>query len=255
MGGYICYNFKKYQKGVFMETKKCSKCKIKKSLDNYYFIKNKGIYYGTCRDCKREIKRIRDGFYENQIIKNKRIELIKNGLKKCTKCHQIKPLTEFKERGGNDKYSKLKRGECDNCDIKRYERYRGKNFEKIKESRLKKYYSLSVAERTAPTKNFYQTWQGKYSMWTCNARRRNIKWNLSLEFLKSIPLVCYYTGIKLTLKSNLENSISLDRIDSSKEYTEDNVVFCCKDINRMKRDFDKNKFFTFCKLIVKHHDL
>ena len=48
---------------------------------------------------------------------------------------------------------------------------------------------------------------------------------------------------------------SLDRIDSSKGYTKNNVQWLHKDINIMKRDFPEEKFLFLCKQIVKNHKL
>jgi hypothetical protein len=64
-----------------------------------------------------------------------------------------------------------------------------------------------------------------------------------------MPKICYYTGIALTNKRNLPNTLSLDRIDSNKGYTKNNVVFCCAKINIMKSDMDVDEFIDLCKKI------
>ena len=40
-----------------METKICDKCGIKKTIDNFYFRKEKNSYRNTCKDCKNKIRR------------------------------------------------------------------------------------------------------------------------------------------------------------------------------------------------------
>lgn len=43
---------------------------------------------------------------------------------------------------------------------------------------------------------------------------------------------------------------SLDRIDSSKEYTKDNIAWIHKDIQRMKSDFPIEYFIQTCNKIT-----
>ena len=47
-----------------------------------------------------------------------------------------------------------------------------------------------------------------------------------------------------------KSTASLDRIDSSKGYTIDNIQWLHKDINKMKWDFSQEKFLELCKKIV-----
>jgi hypothetical protein len=51
---------------------------------------------------------------------------------------------------------------------------------------------------------------------------------------------------------SVEHTASLDRIDSSKGYCEDNVQWVHKDINRMKNTFDQDYFISLCKLIAEN---
>jgi len=99
-----------------------------------------------------------------------------------------------------------------------------------------------------------------------NAARRKIEWSedLTIEYLWKLfqdqNNKCALSGldIKLTEKRKLSNidfeymTASLDRIDSSKPYTTDNVQWVHKDINRMKWCFKENRFIELCKLIVNH---
>ena len=48
------------------------------------------------------------------------------------------------------------------------------------------------------------------------------------------------------------NTISLDRIYSSKGYVEGNVVFCCSEINIMKNKMDYDYFIKICESILQH---
>lgn len=50
-------------------------------------------------------------------------------------------------------------------------------------------------------------------------------------------------------KENENYNISVDRIDSSKGYTKDNVQLVCDIVNRMKLDLNMSKFVELCKII------
>ena len=53
----------------------------------------------------------------------------------------------------------------------------------------------------------------------------------------------------------IRKTASLDRIDSNKGYTKDNVQFVHKDINWMKQDFEQNKFIEYCKKVANKHEI
>lgn len=50
-----------------------------------------------------------------------------------------------------------------------------------------------------------------------------------------------------------EQTASLDRIDSTKDYTIDNVQWVHKDVNRMKNVYDQTYFIEMCKYIAKNN--
>jgi len=87
------------------------------------------------------------------------------------------------------------------------------------------------------------------------ANRRNIRfeifiedaWNLFVDQGKK----CKLTGwdIELFSESKRKNTASLDRIDSSKHYTLDNVQWVHKDINKMKQHYSEEYFTKACKAI------
>lgn len=66
---------------------------------------------------------------------------------------------------------------------------------------------------------------------------------------------CALTGIELTMSDDSKlHTASLDRIDSDKHYTADNIQWVYKDINKMKWEFSEEKFIEYCRKIVEHHD-
>lgn len=75
-----------------------------------------------------------------------------------------------------------------------------------------------------------------------NAKGRNIKMALTDDHIKSLlESDCYYCG---TSKAD-----GIDRVDSDKDYTVDNVVPCCKVCNRMKNKFPLDLFLSQVKKI------
>lgn len=90
-----------------------------------------------------------------------------------------------------------------------------------------------------------------------NAQKRNISFNITIEnawdtFNKQ-DKKCIYTGITLSLpqrtRSKRIGEASLDRIDSSKGYTTNNIQWVHKDINWMKQDFTNDYFVKMCRLV------
>jgi hypothetical protein len=105
-----------------------------------------------------------------------------------------------------------------------------------------------------------ETLEQKFKNWERGAARRKIEFNLTYDDIVILPFVCYYTNKDLTLKRHQPNTVSLDRIDSSKGYIKGNVVLCCSIINFMKQEFDVKDFVDYCKLVsqnetkIIHHD-
>jgi hypothetical protein len=89
------------------------------------------------------------------------------------------------------------------------------------------------------------------------AESRNIYFDLTIEqmweIFKNQDKKCFYTGKLLKFgrsKNDNTTTASLDRIDSSKGYTFNNVVWCHKDINKMKMDFSVKYFKKLCKEVT-----
>ena len=99
----------------------------------------------------------------------------------------------------------------------------------------------------------YTTFEYRFKSWRWNAKKRGIKFELDIEDIENLPMVCFYTGKKLTLKSYRNNTLSLDRLDSSVGYTRDNVVFCCEVINYMKRELSVGEFKMWCKDVINYN--
>ena len=96
----------------------------------------------------------------------------------------------------------------------------------------------------------------KFTRLKWSAKNRNIDFDLTIEYLWELFLKqkrkCALSGHKLSFNGK-NVSVSLDRIDSLKGYTEGNVQWIHKDVNFMKHTFSQQKFIDWCKKIVYHN--
>jgi hypothetical protein len=62
---------------------------------------------------------------------------------------------------------------------------------------------------------------------------------------------CYYTGWQMELNSDLTNfHPTLERLDSSKDYTPENVVLCCRQTNWAKNSYSMKDFIEMCRAVI-----
>lgn len=108
----------------------------------------------------------------------------------------------------------------------------------------------------------YEELNGQYfAKLRCGAKKRNIPFDITIEqaweqFLKQ-ERKCALTKLELTFaRARAKNAgvaiqtASLDRINSNKGYTVDNIQWLHKDVNRMKNGFTQEYFLSMCELIV-----
>lgn len=93
-----------------------------------------------------------------------------------------------------------------------------------------------------------------FSMIKSSARKRNIKFDISIEdiwnqYLKQNKK-CMLTGLDIYFESDCGQTASIDRIDSSKDYTVDNIQIVHKDINIMKNDYGNEYFILMCQHVA-----
>lgn len=89
-----------------------------------------------------------------------------------------------------------------------------------------------------------------------SAIKRNILFKITIEeiwelFLRQNRKCAYTNEVLVFSKISKESTASLDRIDSSKDYTLDNVQWVHKDINKMKGSLPEERFLEICKKITK----
>jgi len=89
------------------------------------------------------------------------------------------------------------------------------------------------------------------------AERRNIEFKITIEEIWNLFLKqnrkCALSGTDLQFSTTIKKyngTASLDRIDSSKGYTTDNIQWVHKDINNMKQYYSQEEFLNWCQKIV-----
>lgn len=93
------------------------------------------------------------------------------------------------------------------------------------------------------------------------AEGRNMEFNITIEEISKLfelqERKCALTGLQLNTYDEHKNkknmTASLDRIDSEKGYTIDNVQWVHKKINKLKLDFTEEELYYYCKLIVEYN--
>ena len=93
----------------------------------------------------------------------------------------------------------------------------------------------------------------------CKVGRRNAKFTFTIEqgLKKYIDQrgLCALTGWTMETsggtyyKNKNPKSLSFDRMDPQKDYTDDNIMFVCTLVNNMRSDMPLHKFKKMCKSI------
>lgn len=85
------------------------------------------------------------------------------------------------------------------------------------------------------------------------AQQRGLKFEITLEDIQEKyeqqDMRCALTGIPVLFGMNA----SVDRIDSEKDYTKDNIQVVLNVVNIMKRDIPEDLFIMLCKSVAERH--
>jgi hypothetical protein len=87
-----------------------------------------------------------------------------------------------------------------------------------------------------------------YNLWIKQNKKCALS-GLIISFINTNP----GTPDKPWSKYDLVCTASLDRIDSNKGYTLDNIQLVHKDVNMIKKEYDQDYFLNLCKLITEHN--
>lgn len=148
--------------------------------------------------------------------------------------------------GKVDINTEFEKGFCINC---------GSKFPIVQTGRDKKYCSVECKTKfTNRNRNPYKT-----VFQNCKARveKEGVrKWELEFDTFE-FPEYCKYLGIKLDYSYGkgaiCDNSPSFDRIDSSKDYTPDNVQVISHKANTMKSSANNDELVAFAKNVLLMH--
>jgi hypothetical protein len=125
------------------------------------------------------------------------------------------------------------------------------NSEKVHKQYLKKKGTLKGKLTNLVTQSKYRASKSGWEHW------------VDVEFLAGLFErqlgKCALSGIQMEIvgkrgSDEYWKSISIDRIDSSKGYTEDNVQLVCTGVNYMKKDMSDEMFIHFCKTVMENQD-
>ncbi len=88
------------------------------------------------------------------------------------------------------------------------------------------------------------------------AERKGLECTITIEDLERLYAEqsgkCFYSGMAMTLKDDAKYAVSVDRINSKKGYTPDNVVLTCYIVNSMKNDLGAKEFFEIVSKLYTH---
>ena len=113
-------------------------------------------------------------------------------------------------------------------------------------------YKYTYSHRNKSVKNFMKTLLSK---------KIKDRQNINIEDLNDLWTSqngkCAISGVSMTAIAGqgiIDTNISIDRIDSSKGYTKDNIQLVCRMVNHMKSNRDQKVLFDWCKAIVEKNE-
>lgn len=124
------------------------------------------------------------------------------------------------------------------------------------DKRQKRQYRLDRAKEKQRVKEYRKTPRGYFSMKLSDAIKRN-KAGSNLTLVELLDVwdgqegKCALTGLKLETSQFGTLKASIDRIDSKKGYTKDNIQIICAPLNMMKGILTNSEFLSWCRLVAK----
>lgn len=203
-------------------SKVCTQCKAIKELDKFSILKSsKDGRNSVCKECR------------NKKAREKRNPKQVTGSKVCMNCNQYKYVSEF---WGNKMNSDGLQTYCKICSKNRthecassFEGYMKYLYTSLKQNALKRNITVDITSNDIINLYHYQC--GK-----CSLTGR------TMTHTRQDP--------DKTVGAKYHNNISVDRIDSNKGYTPDNIQLVCAIINIMKWDLSMDSVLHFAKAVV-----
>lgn len=156
----------------------------------------------------------------------------------CNKCKKYKSFECFNKdkstlNGDRDGLCR----ECRKCQRERYYYERNRLTDNNKALIYKLKQALKGTQRRSKVKNCYTDLTYEYLRYLWD--KQNGK--------------CALTGIDMTYtfyEGRINTNLSVDRIDSTKGYTKDNVQLVCMAVNQMKNDLTYEELLYFCNAVL-----
>ena len=163
------------------------------------------------------------------------------GYLRCRTCGEYKPQTEF-YYNKEEKHRNFRDAQCKECESKRHKKYR-KNTPK--RSDLEKHLAILV--------NGCKSRLNHSKSKSYRGITLEIDYKFLYELYQRQEGKCAISGLPMTYNVGAGRNhynISIDRIDSTKGYTKDNVQLVCAQVNMMKAEMTMEELYIFCENIV-----
>lgn len=176
-------------------------------------------------------------------------------VKTCTCCSIEKSISEF-HKSKTQKYGVNSR--CKLCANAATVKWASENRDKrLANCRLYELKNKETIATRKKNKRESMTLDDRLKYLIKNAKdRKEYLVSIDTDYLFSVYEkqngLCVYTKLPLLAIGNQLNTMSLDRIDSNKHYTEDNIQLVCVAINKMKLNYTEDQFINLCQLVTQH---
>lgn len=162
-------------------------------------------------------------------------------VKTCRECGETKLLSKFyKNKNTKDGYL----NQCNDCrKLKHphscYNKEYNRKYQRIyaDKNRLNRIYTAAKNRCKDKLREFSISLEYMFELWE-NQKGR-----------------CAYTNLPLLATANQFNTVSLDRIDSSKGYVVGNVQLVCAAVNKMKQEYSEDLFILLSLLVTQNSKL
>ena len=176
-------------------------------------------------------------------------------VKTCSCCKIEKSVSDF-HKSKTQKYGVSSR--CKRCASDKATEWAKANRDKrLIQGRIYEVKNKDAIKERKKNKRESMTFDDRFKLLIKNARdRKEYVVSVDAEYLQSVYEsqggLCAYTKLPLLAIGNQLNTMSLDRVDSSKNYTEDNIQLVCVAINRMKLNHAEDQFIQLCRLVAQN---
>lgn len=180
--------------------------------------------------------------------------------KVCTRYNQAKSLTEFHAH----KMGRMgKRAACKKCQSEANRPWTEANADKVTEY-ARRWRRDNPAKLALSQVKYLETAAGRAkALWHAARQRRSEGFALTKEHvIRGVERGrCPITGFAFDLSARYRKrsdmsrnpyAPSLDRLDNSKGYTDDNVIVVCSQVNMMRGEMSYAELAVFCRAVVDH---